>query len=61
MTEAVKEYADRRKRVRVVDRRNFTVECKSCGQRWQPMLASKGRVRRWGYVCPNPHCEYHVK
>jgi len=55
------EYADRRRRIRIVDRRNFTVQCRSCGHRWQPVMGDGGRVRRWGYLCPNPACQYHVK
>jgi hypothetical protein len=58
-TETDQRYADRRGRVRVVNRRNYTVECKLCGARWQPVLNANGRVVRWGLRCPNPKCKYH--
>lgn len=53
------EYADRRRRLRVVNRRNYTVQCKACGKRWRPALNANGRVVRGGLRCPNPSCEFH--
>lgn len=53
------EYADRRRRLRVVNRRDYTVQCKACGRRWRPTFNANGRVVRGGLRCPNPQCEFH--
>lgn len=53
------DYADRRRLIRIVNRRNYTVQCKECGTRWRPVVNENGRVVRWGLRCPNTACKYH--
>jgi hypothetical protein len=39
--------------VAIMDRRNLSLACEKCGQRWWPMLRRGGKLPRGYWRCPN--------
>jgi hypothetical protein len=39
--------------VRIKNRHDLELECKSCGERWAPEVLADGNLRRGYWKCPN--------